>query len=225
MPLNSFREKLRIILKATRSHARNLATFALIYKTTVLMLRRGRSSGKEAYYDTFLAGFFGGYYVFGRNSRSSVNQQIVIYVFARVVLALAKLSVQKGGLIPEKSRGRVTTKSWPVFAALSWGAVMWLFRWHSDTLQPSMRSSMQYMCVLSSLVLSNSIREHMLTPWKLDTLTLTIGMDFGISYCTINEVFLRLLKYVHISAFIIVAAVICIARSYSDVMTSLSLKT
>ena len=156
MLLNSFREKLRIILKATRTHARNLATFALIYKTTVLVLRRGRLSGKESHYDTFLAGLLGGYYVFGRNSRSSVNQQIVIYVFARVVLALAKVSLQIGGLVPEKSRERVAAKSWPVFAALSWGAVMWLFRWHPDTIQPSMKSSMRYMCVLSALVWSYS---------------------------------------------------------------------
>jgi len=140
----SLKEKLGIIVKATRTHARNLATFAVIYKTTMLLLRHASPSGREASYDTFLAGLLGGYVVFGRNSRSSVNQQIVIYVFARVVLALAKMSVQKGGMVPAELREQITGNAWPMFAAVSWGAVMWLFRWHPETIQPSMRSSMQY---------------------------------------------------------------------------------
>lgn len=69
-----------------------------------------------------------GYYVFGRGKggQSSVNQQIVIYVFARVVLGLAKLSVQRGGEgalwgtkegrgllgLSEGTRERVISVSW-----------------------------------------------------------------------------------------------------------------
>ncbi|MCJ1296706.1 hypothetical protein MMC34_008272 [Xylographa carneopallida] len=140
----SWKEKLKIIFKATRTHARNLATFAVIYKTIVLLIRHAPPSGKEASYDTFLAGLIGGYIVFGRNSQSSVNQQIVTYVFARVVLALAKMSVQKGGLVPVQLREQVIRNAWPMFAAVSWGTVMWLFRWFPETVQPSMRSSMQY---------------------------------------------------------------------------------
>ncbi|MCJ1421686.1 hypothetical protein MMC32_008052 [Xylographa parallela] len=140
----SLKEKLNIIFKATRTHARNLAIFAVIYKTTVLLLRHAPPSGKEASYDTFLGGLLGGYIVFGRNSRSSVNQQIVTYVFARVILALAKMSVQKGGLVPVQLREQVGGNAWPMFASVSWGAVMWLFRWYPETIQPSMRSSMQY---------------------------------------------------------------------------------
>ena len=37
--------------------------------------------------------------------------------------------------------------AWPVFAALSWGMVMWLFRWYPEVLQPSLKSSMKYMYV------------------------------------------------------------------------------
>ena len=76
-----------------------------------------------------------------------MNQQIVTYIFARVVLALAKLSVAKGGVVPRAVRDKATLNAWPVFAALSWGMVMWLFRWHPDNIQPSMRSSMKYMYV------------------------------------------------------------------------------
>ena len=39
----------------------------------------------------------------------------------------------------------VGRNSWAVFASVSWGAVMWLFRWHPEELQPSLRSSMRYL--------------------------------------------------------------------------------
>ncbi|KAL9030572.1 MAG: hypothetical protein Q9196_001333 [Gyalolechia fulgens] len=141
----TLREKLRIIFKATLQHARNLATFATIYKTILVLCRKTSPEGKESSLHTFLAGLVGGYMVFGRGIQSSVNQQIVIYVFARVVLALARLSVQKGGAIPRELRGRMTNNAWSVFAALSWAGVMWLYRWHPETIQPSLRSSMKYM--------------------------------------------------------------------------------
>src|SRR5271155_474694 len=81
------------------------------------------NSGKEGPYDTFFAGLIGGYAVFGRGRQGSVNKQvtdprtplpshhfpilrlhitdrltkppfqIVIFVFARVMLALARLSI------------------------------------------------------------------------------------------------------------------------------------
>lgn len=104
-------------------------------------------------YDSFLAGLLGGYVVFGQRSvRSgripSVNQQIVIYVFARVALALARLAVQPGHGLPVVSEparsAAIRRRAWPVFASLSWAAVMHLFRWHAAELQPSLRSSMTY---------------------------------------------------------------------------------
>jgi Tim17/Tim22/Tim23/Pmp24 family len=128
-----------------------LALFATIYKSVMYALRTLHTRNKEESYDTFLAGLIGGYTVFGRGIQSSVNQQIVIYVFARVMLALAKMSVsgpgQGGlkGLVPEDLRGKVTRNAWPVFASLSWAMVMWIFRWHPETVQPSLRSSMKYM--------------------------------------------------------------------------------
>jgi len=163
----TLREKLKLIFKATRQHATNLAKFALLYKSGMLLLKK-INGGKEESVHTFLAGLLGGYWVFGhgRAAHSSVNQQIVIYVFARVMLAMAKLAVQppgdniliggsygghggKGLLgLSEKQLELVRKKSWPVFASLSWAFVMWLFRWYPETLQPSLRSSMTYMYVL-----------------------------------------------------------------------------
>jgi hypothetical protein len=46
-------------------------------------------------------------------------------------------------------REMVEKNAWPVFASLSWALVMWLFKWHPDVMQPSLRSSMNYMWVSS----------------------------------------------------------------------------
>ena len=146
------RDKLWLIFKATRTHARNLAMFALTYKSSMLFLRKTSPNGKEMPIHTFLAGLIGGYLVFGRGIQSSVNQQIVIYVFARVMLALAKILVVKrneGGLgVGWEMRERIQSNAWPVFASLSWAMVMWIFRWYPDTVQPSLKSSMNYMSVI-----------------------------------------------------------------------------
>lgn len=68
----SIREKIRLVLKATRQHARNLAFFAIVYKSSMLILRllNPVSPGKEGPYDTFVAGLLGGYTVFGRAKQS-----------------------------------------------------------------------------------------------------------------------------------------------------------
>jgi hypothetical protein len=172
----SFRQKVLLVLKATRQHARNLGYFALVYKTSLLLLQKLSEDGRTVRpLDPFLAGLVGGYVVFGR-SHSSVSQQIVTYVFARMILGFAKLAFQsrivqgsprlgasgggtavgggvKGGGIhggweivrDPKLREVIVNHAWPVFASLSWAAVMWLFKWHPDVVQPSMRSSMGYM--------------------------------------------------------------------------------
>ncbi|KAK3936179.1 peroxisomal membrane protein 4 [Diplogelasinospora grovesii] len=150
----TFREKAWLIFRATRIHAMNLARFATVYKLTCLLLKHyGATPGKEGPFDTFIAGLLGGYFVFGQRSKrsgkiSSVNQQIVIYVFARVVLALARLAVKPGHGLPvvsEPNRSAVISHyAWPVFASVSWASVMYLFRWHAAELQPSLRSSMTY---------------------------------------------------------------------------------
>ncbi|RKP08428.1 peroxisomal membrane protein 4-like protein [Thamnocephalis sphaerospora] len=132
----SIKEKMEIVLKATKTHARNLAFFVTIYKTLMLVQRK-LCDGKELSAHSFLAGLVGGYFVFGKNT--SVNKQIVLYVFARVVLAVAKLPARKG-LLP-----REPPQAYPIFAALSWGAIMWLFRYERPTVHSSLQASMQYL--------------------------------------------------------------------------------
>jgi peroxisomal membrane protein 4 len=67
------------------------------------------------------------------------------------MLSLAKLSIQPAaGIIknPELTK-RISHDAWPVFAALSWGSVMWLHKWYPDTVQLGLRSSMDYIYVQS----------------------------------------------------------------------------
>lgn len=108
---------------------------------------------KPGPYDSLVAGTLGGYFVFGGRSKrtgniSAINQQIVIYIFARVCLGLARLAVKPGvglpGVSAEPLSSRVSYYAWPAFASLSWGMVMFLFRYHPEDLQSSLRSSMTY---------------------------------------------------------------------------------
>ncbi|KAJ5630495.1 uncharacterized protein N7484_010595 [Penicillium longicatenatum] len=146
----TFREKVKLVLKATRLHARNLATFAMIYKLSMIVLRNINPSerGKEGRYDSFFAGLLGGYAVFGRQP-GSVSQQIVIYIFARVMLALGKLAVEPNmhplsPLFTPEARAKIYDHAWPAFASCSWALVMYIFRWYPETLASSLRSSMVY---------------------------------------------------------------------------------
>lgn len=175
----TIREKLKLVYKATRQHARNLATFAVVYKSCMLLLsvlnpsNTGANGGKEGPYDTFLSGLVGGYLVFGRGkaAASSVNQQIVIYVFARVVLALAKLSLESPRMtgatptptlwtqrLDPKTKAVIQANAWPAFASLSWAMVMYVFRHQPESIQPSLRSSMKYMWVFSRCFLCGGKR-------------------------------------------------------------------
>jgi len=148
----TLREKALLVFKATRQHARNLGLFALVYKACLIILRMTNDGAKNRSIDPFLAGAAGGYYVFGKH-KSSVSQQIVTYVFARVMLGAGKMALKprsEGGWELTRdaaTREAIRRNAWPVFASLSWATVMWMFMWHPDVVQPSMRSSMQYMYV------------------------------------------------------------------------------
>ncbi|KAI8141633.1 peroxisomal membrane protein 4 [Fennellomyces sp. T-0311] len=127
-------DKFRYIFRATKQHARNLGVFATIYKTAMFVQKR-LNGGKEADIHTFVAGLLGGYFVFGENN--AINQQIVLYIFARVAIALVKVPVKRQIIDAPQH-------TYPVFAAVCWGLVMYLFKRDADTLQPSLRASMQY---------------------------------------------------------------------------------
>lgn len=150
------REKLTEIFKAVRAHASNLASYAIIYKIAMLCLKyMVLESGKEGSYDTFIAGLIGGYFVFGRRDKrgkvSPVSKQIVIFVFARACLSIAQvLNDPSTGIIESQQLSdKISHHAWPIFAALTWGSIMWLFRWYPKTVQTGLRSSMDYIYVQS----------------------------------------------------------------------------
>ncbi|SZF04832.1 unnamed protein product [Blumeria hordei] len=152
----TLREKVDAIFAATRSHALVLARYAAVYKLAMFCLKyMGSDVGKEGTYDTFIAGLIGGYLIFGRRSSrgriSPVSKQIVIFVFARALLSLAQISVDPSqGIIKNNQLSKqISHGAWPLFAAISWGSIMWLFRWYPHTVQSGLRSSMDYIYVQS----------------------------------------------------------------------------
>ena len=72
----------------------------------------------------------------------------MLYVCSRVVasfLARAKTPYSKG---PGSAAGRPLppdSKQFSIFAAICWGAVMWLFKERGETIQPGMFNSMTYL--------------------------------------------------------------------------------
>ena len=66
----SMKEKIRIILKLTYEHSRNLGVYVLIYKSLVCVLNRIRNSKSQLH--SFISGAIAGYLVFGR-SKTAVN--------------------------------------------------------------------------------------------------------------------------------------------------------
>ena len=146
----SLQEKLKSILKLTFTHTRNLAAFVALYKATLLVLRhilsrhggrrRGAPGKPEEQWHAAVAGFLGGYVVWG--NYSSVNYQITMYVFARVAVSAVHLAAQKG---IEPFSNISFSEAYPWATAAVWGAVMYLWEYHAPLLQPSLRSSMDFL--------------------------------------------------------------------------------
>uniref|UniRef100_A0A8C3T340 Peroxisomal membrane protein 4 n=1 Tax=Chelydra serpentina TaxID=8475 RepID=A0A8C3T340_CHESE len=131
----SLREKLKAIAQATYTHSRNLAYFVFTYKG--LMALQSRLQGKNFQLHSFVAACVGGWLVFGENNH--INSQINMYLLSRILFGLSRLAVEKG-YIPEPKQD-----PFPIFAAVTWGIVLWLFEYHRHTLQPSLQSSMTYL--------------------------------------------------------------------------------
>ncbi|XP_053724343.1 peroxisomal membrane protein 4 [Synchiropus splendidus] len=131
----SLQDKLRAILQATYTHARNLGCFVFTYKG--LQALQERMQGKSLQSHSFLAACVGGWLVFGDNN--NINSQINMYLLSRILFALSRLAVEKG-IIPQPKQD-----PFPLFATLVWGIALWLFEYHPHTLQSSLQSSMTYL--------------------------------------------------------------------------------
>ncbi|KAH9964481.1 peroxisomal membrane protein 4 [Russula dissimulans] len=143
-----WRERLQVIFRATKRHATNLAKFVAIYKSLLLFQRKANDS-KPRRHDTFFAGLLGGYLVFG--DRNAINEQIVLYVCSRVVASFLPRAGSPYGLSTTAGGNGIVkpvppdSRYFSLFAAISWGAVMWLFEHRGETIQPGMFNSMTYL--------------------------------------------------------------------------------
>ena len=163
---------IRKVCKVTVEHSKNLAIFATVYKLVLAILKhgvrlidskasavlRGTAAGwvlpmlvqqernkapihqippapglPEHPIHSFVAGAVGGYLVWGRYS--SVNYQILLYLSSRVALGVWKRSQLR---LPQV----VEPHSYPLFAALIWGTVMYLFEESPGVLHASLKRSM-----------------------------------------------------------------------------------
>ncbi|VDB99288.1 unnamed protein product [Peniophora sp. CBMAI 1063] len=137
--------RIKTIIRATRTHATNLAKFVTLYKT-LLLLQKKINGGKARSHDTFFAGLLGGYVVFG--DRTAINEQIVLYVCSRVVASFIPRGPSSRPPPPPGSPARPLppdSRYFGAFAAISWGLVMWLFEHKGETIQPGMYNSMTYL--------------------------------------------------------------------------------
>lgn len=130
------------IYRATKTHSMNLAKYVALYKT-LLLVQRKSNGGKAKNGDTLVAGTIAGFLCFGRD-RSAVNEQVVLYITARLVAAMLP---RDGTLKPGAPVKPLPPRydSFAVLAAATWGIVMWLFHEYPERVQPGMFNSMTYL--------------------------------------------------------------------------------
>lgn len=132
---------LKNICSMAFEHGKNLGLFVLAYKSCYKTLDAmfGVRSGNH-----FLAGLLFGGLIFGR--KTGVNQQIVFYLLSRVAMGLASLLYKK---VSASSIGKVWLVEkglgYYLLAAVCWGIVMWLFEKDKQTLQLSLKNSMEFL--------------------------------------------------------------------------------
>eukprot|EP00288_Rhodomonas_lens_P008773 CAMPEP_0177738862 /NCGR_PEP_ID=MMETSP0484_2-20121128/26690_1 /TAXON_ID=354590 /ORGANISM="Rhodomonas lens, Strain RHODO" /LENGTH=176 /DNA_ID=CAMNT_0019252829 /DNA_START=93 /DNA_END=620 /DNA_ORIENTATION=+ len=139
------KENIIAIIKMSFAHARNLGAFVLIYKgilgaLRVLQLSAGGPINTTAGWHALVAGWIGGYIVWAHHN--GVNEQIMLYLLSRILVALFKVLAAKGVAPFSKVNFKQT---YPFLAAGVWAIVMWLFETHPKTLQPSLEASMKYL--------------------------------------------------------------------------------
>lgn len=147
---DNIREMLDRMTTLTWEHSRNLALFVGFYKACLAVARliRLKLGDKLAappghpttQLDAFLAAALVGHFVWGRYS--SVNLQIVLYLFSRVLMALGIVLSQKGYPIFKDYDFNTV---YPYFASLVWGTVLWLYEFYPKALQNSLWGSMEFL--------------------------------------------------------------------------------
>lgn len=135
-------ERLKFILKQMLFHGRNLGMFVGIYKSLCCVMR---SMGLDNGLESLIAGFVGGSFAFGDNSGvcGSVNNQIVLYLFARSVQGLIQSAVNRA-VIPS-SMSITAPKGFRVFAGITLALALYLTEHEPETLGSGFMSTMNFL--------------------------------------------------------------------------------
>eukprot|EP01063_Lacrimia_lanifica_P038703 TRINITY_DN8287_c0_g1_i1.p3 TRINITY_DN8287_c0_g1~~TRINITY_DN8287_c0_g1_i1.p3 ORF type:complete len:226 (+),score=94.31 TRINITY_DN8287_c0_g1_i1:73-750(+) len=131
----TWQERVVKILRNTWTHAKNLGSFAALFKLLLVVLVR--LSGKRRHWHPAVAGLIGGSYVWSTSDPIAV--QINLYLLSRVLFGAAKITAAKLEMMPGKEQ---TQQNYLVFGSLVWAAVMWQFYNHPLKLQSSLAASM-----------------------------------------------------------------------------------
>lgn len=166
--------KVRFVLKQMFYHGRNLGLYVLIYKAICNICRNmGVSNG----IDSWIGGFIGGAVAFGdsRGISGSVNNQIVLYLFARGVEGLIRLLQNKFSLPQEYDIK--SPKGFRVFAGFSLALILWLTEYHPEVLSPSFNRTMHFLYYRSN-------QGPMRPPnrFLLAVLFITVSVTLGLVY-------------------------------------------
>lgn len=136
---SSYRNRLVFTMKQLVQHGKNLGMFVGIYKAICYVLRR---MGVDGGLECWIAGFVGGYIGFGdsKGLSGSVNNQIVLYLFARGIYGLLVSGVRRG-VIPQTLDVR-SERGFRIFAGFSLALILYLTEYEPDTLNPSFMATM-----------------------------------------------------------------------------------
>jgi peroxisomal membrane protein 4 len=138
----SYKDRLIFVMKQMVQHGKNLGLFVGIYKSICFILRRfGLNGGLESW----IAGFVGGFTAFGesRGLSGSVNNQIVLYLFARGLYG-SIVSMVRRGYLPSILDVR-SPFGFRVLAGFSLALILYLTEYEPDTLSPSFISTMNFL--------------------------------------------------------------------------------
>lgn len=132
---------LKAIMAMAAEHGVNLGLFVLAYKSgyKILDYLSGPSSLNH-----FISGLLFGTLIFGK--KTGVNNQIVLYLFSRVLIGLATLLynyLRQLGISDSQFLQR--GYGYYLLSAVCWGTVMWLFEKDKSVLQASLSHSMDFL--------------------------------------------------------------------------------
>jgi peroxisomal membrane protein 4 len=135
-------ERIKFIIKQMLFHGRNLGMFVGIYKSLCCLMRnRGIDNGVES----LIAGFIGGSFAFGDSNgvSGSVNNQIVLYLFARSVQGLIQTAVTK--TVVPSAFSITTPRGFRVFAGITLALALYLTEHQPLSMSSSFMSTMNFL--------------------------------------------------------------------------------